>query len=134
LPIERTVRAFPIASWRGTLATLITLAFLASCGSVTATSAIGDAQHELDEAKGHEAEDNAPYEYTRAWAYLQKAKKLNGQGMYEQAAEYARVSQTASEKAIDVAHLAKDAKKRKEKFAPKTDEDKGAPSFTPSVR
>lgn len=139
MPFERPVRATPFRTWRGTAtlraaALLASAALLGACGSVTAASSISDAQHELDEAKGHEAEENAPYEYTRAWAYLQKAKKLNGQGMYEQAGEYARVSQVASEKAVDVARLAKDAKKRKDKFAPKTDEDKGPPSFTPSGR
>ncbi|MSP93229.1 MAG: DUF4398 domain-containing protein [Myxococcales bacterium] len=119
------------------LALLGSLALLGglACGSVSAASSISDAQQELDEARGQQADENAPYEYTRAWAYLQKAKKINGQGMYEQASEYARVSMTASEKALDVARLAKDSKKRKDKFSPTKDEDaprKGAPSFTPS--
>lgn len=102
------------------------------CGAVTASSNIGDATREFDEAKGLDAEKNATYWYTRAAAYLQKAKKLQGEGLYEQASEYARLSQTASEKALDVARLGKDTQKRKEKFAPKQDEGKKAPGFTPS--
>lgn len=103
------------------------------CGAVTASSNLNDARRELDEAHGLDAEKNAPYEYTRADTYFQKAKKLAGEGMYEQASEYARLSQNASEKALDVARLAKDRQKRKEKFAPKQkDEGKKAPGFTPS--
>ena len=68
---------------------------------------------------------------TRASAYLHKAKEMQGMGMYEQAGDYARQSQLAAEKALDVARLAKDRQKRKEKFSPK-DEPKDAPSFTPS--
>jgi hypothetical protein len=118
----------------GSLAAVLGLTVLAlGCGAVTSSSNIGDARRELDEAKGLDAEKNAPYEYTRADTYFQKAKKLAGEGMYEQASEYARLSQSASEKALDVARLAKDRQKRKEKFAPKQkDEGKKAPGFTPS--
>lgn len=129
-PFTRSAALAPFA-----LCAVLSVACAIGCGSVTAASSISDAQQELDEARGQQADENAPYEYTRAWAYLQKAKKLNGQGLYEQASEYARISMTASEKAVDVARLAKDSKKRKDKFSPKKDEDaprKGAPSFTPS--
>lgn len=93
------------------------------CGSVTAAGAIGDAQRSLDEAQGLEAEQNAPYEYTRAAAYLNKARELQGYGHYEQASEYARQSMQAAEKAQDVARLGKDKRKRLDKFAPKASDD-----------
>lgn len=103
------------------------------CGSVTAASTIGDAEHELAEAQGLQAEENAPYEYTRAAAYLKKAKELQGMGLYEQAGEYARRSHQDSQKALDVARLARDRQKRKERFAPpKAEPRKSAPGFTPS--
>jgi hypothetical protein len=119
------------------------------CGSVTAATSIGDATRDLEEAQGLEAEKNAPYEYTRADALLTKSKELRGRGKYEQAADFARQSQAASEKAVDVARLAQDRTKRREKFAPKAKEDRskgeprteeprkeeprrGPPAFTPS--
>lgn len=104
----------------------------AGCGSVTAAGSISDAEHDLDEARGLQAEENAPYEYTRAATYLHKAKEMRGIGQYEQASDYARLSQAAAEKALDVARLSKDRQKRKEKFSPKDKEEGGGPSFTPS--
>ena len=106
------------------------------CGPVTTSSLIGDASHDLGEAKSLGAEQNAPYEYTRAATYLHKAKELEGFGLYQQASEYARQSRVASEKANDVARLAKDREKRDERFgSPKdrgTSRPSGAPGFTPS--
>ena len=99
------------------------LTLVLGCGSVTVAGAIGDAQRSLEEAQGLEAEQNAPYEYTRAAAYLHKARELQGYGLYEQASEYARQSMQAAEKAQDVARLGKDKKQRLEKFAPKAPED-----------
>jgi len=101
-------------------------AFDLGCGSVSSQSAIGDALLELDEARGLGAEDNAPYEYTSAFMYLQKAKKLNGQGQYEQASEYASKSREVSKKSMEVTRLALDRAKRQEKFAPKKKDDDGA--------
>ena len=74
------------------------------------------------------------YYYTRAETFLEKAKECNGMGQYQVAATYARTSQEASEKALDVAKVGKDQAARREKFAPKkSDKDKkGGPGFTPS--
>ena len=109
------------------------------CGSVTAATSISDATRDLEEAQGLDAAKNAPYEYTRADTLLTKSKELRGRGKYEQAADFARQSQAASEKAVDVARLAQDRTKRREKFAPKAKEEprreeprKGPPAFTPS--
>jgi hypothetical protein len=89
------------------------------CGAVSTQQSLGDAQKQLDEAKKLEGEEFAPYEYTRAASYFQKAKKLNGEGLYEQSAEYAKLAQLAAEKAQDVARLGKERKVRLQKFAPK---------------
>jgi hypothetical protein len=89
------------------------------CGAVSTQQSLGDAQKQLEEAKKLEGEEFAPYEYTRAASYFQKAKKLTGEGMYEQAAEYAKLAQLSAEKAQDVARLGKERKLRLQKFAPK---------------
>ena len=89
------------------------------CGAVSTQQSLGDAQKQMDEAKKLEGEEFAPYEYTRATSYFQKAKKLTGEGMYEQAAEYAKLAQLAAEKAQAVARLGKERKLRLQKFAPK---------------
>lgn len=111
---------------RGKLALLVLL-LLGACGAVTTQQGIGDAGKQIDEAKKLEAEEFAPYEYTRATAYYQKAKKLTGEGMYEQAAEYAKAAQLSAEKAQDVARLGKERKNRLEKFAPKEPAAKPVP-------
>ncbi len=89
------------------------------CGAVSTQQSLGDAQKQLDEATKLEGEEFAPYEYTRAASYFQKAKKLTGEGLYEQSAEYAKLAQLAAEKAQDVARLGKERKLRLQKFAPK---------------
>ncbi len=133
---SRTARL--TAGWLAGLSLLASLG-LGGCGSVTASSSISDARHAVDEVNAHDGDKYAPYETTRATVYLQKAKKLQGEGMYEQATEYARISQTAAEKAVDVARLNEDREKRRQKFAPKDAgtrdrpaEPPKAPSFTPS--
>ena len=89
------------------------------CGAVSTQQSLGDAQKQIDEARKLEGEEFAPYEYTRATSYFQKAKQLTGEGMFEQAAEYAKLAQLAAEKAQDVARLGKERKLRLQKFAPK---------------
>jgi len=112
----------------------ITAALVTACGSVAATNAISDASRDLREARQHKADEYAVYYYTRADVYLQKAKKLNGMGQFQVAQEYARVSQDASAKSLDVAKINKDQAARRDKFAPKKDgkDPPPPPSFTPS--
>ena len=112
---------------------LLAAAALGGCGSVTTTGALNDAERQLNEARGIDADKYAVYEYTRADVYFQKAKKLAGEGQFEQASEYARASQNASEKSIDVARLNKDREARRAKFAPKPKDEapRKVPSFTP---
>lgn len=113
------------------LATLATVALCTGCGPVTTASVISDAEHDLSEVKSLNGPQNAPYEYTKAATYLHKAKELQGHGLYEQAATYARRSRLLSEKAVDVARLAQERGQRKAKFGAKP-KKKGPPSFTPS--
>ena len=100
-------------------ALILGASLLGGCGAVTTQQGLGDAKKQIDEATKLEAEEFAPYEYTRATAYYTKAKKLTGEGYYEQAAEYAKQAQLAAEKAQDVARLGKERKARIQKFAPK---------------
>lgn len=107
----------------------------AGCGSVGASTAIHDATRDLLEAKQQKADEFAIYYYSRAEVYLQKAKKLNGMGQYQVAQDYARVSQEACAKSLDVARINKDQASRRDKFAPKKDgkdSPGAAPGFTPS--
>lgn len=104
---------------------------MGACGPVTTASTVKDAEQDLGEARGLDAQRNAPYEYTKAASYLHKAKELEGYGLYEQASTYARRSRLMSEKAIDVARLARERNTRREKFGKKKKKN-AAPSFTPS--
>ncbi len=107
------------------------IAFAVACGPVSTASTIKDAEHDLSEARGLDAPKNAPYEYTKAAAYLHKAKELEGIGLYEQSATFARRSRLMSEKANDVARLARERSERSEKFGTKKKKD-AAPAFMPS--
>ena len=140
LPAETTLDAIasPPAARRISLqnAVLLQNAFLivalgmasVGCGAVTTQQGLGDAEKQIEEARKLEGEEFAPYEYTRATSYFQKAKKLTGEGMYEQAQEYAKLAQLSAEKAQDVARLGKERKGRLHKFAPKEPAAPRAPS------
>ena len=119
-------------SWKLAVCALLVAAMGAGCGPVTTASTIKDAEHDLSEARSLEAQQNAPYEYTKAASYLHKAKELEGYGLYEQASTYARRSRLMSEKANDVARLAQERNSRKAKFGKKKKGGDAPPSFTPS--
>lgn len=117
----------------GTLA-LVGAVLASGCGSVSAASSLSDAQELLDEAQGREAAKFAPYEYTRAATYLDKAKECNGMGQYEAAGDFASESQKAAEKAMQVARLNKEQAGRRERFAPtRKDPPKTRPGAAPGV-
>jgi hypothetical protein len=99
--------------------TSLALGFAPGCGAVSASTALNEASRDLREAQQQQADKFAPYHYTRAETYLRKAKELNGMGQYQVAGEYARVSQEASTKSLEVARVNKDQAARREKFAPK---------------
>jgi hypothetical protein len=101
---------------------------LAGCGSVSASSAISDATRDLRESEAQKAPEYAVYYYARAESYLAKAKECNGMGQFQVATEYARTSQGATEKALEVARAGRDQASRREKFAPKNGEREKAPA------
>ncbi len=117
------------------LALAVVLGGLMCCGPVTTATTISDASRELKEARANDAEKSAPYEYTKAAAFLHKSKELEGHGLYEQSSTFARRSRTMSEKAIDVARESTERQKRKQLFGGKGSKKKkkrNTPSFTPS--
>lgn len=116
---------------RASSAFWLVLLLLGACGPVTTASTIGDAERELKEARALDAEKNAPYEYTKAAAFLHKSKELQGYGLYEQSSTYARRSRLMAEKAIDVARLSAERQKRTERFD-KGQKKPAVPGFTPS--
>jgi hypothetical protein len=117
------MRAVPIR----TVAALLAVCALAGCGAVSASSALSDAQRGLEEARAQQADEFAPYDYTRADAFYQKAKACNGMGQYQIAASYARTSQDAATKSLDVAKANKEQAARRKKFAPTQDGKSPAP-------
>jgi hypothetical protein len=68
---------------------LLTIATLAGCGPVQSTSALIDADVEVEGARTAGAQANAPYEFTTAEAYLHKARELAGYSHYEASADFA---------------------------------------------
>ncbi len=129
LPCASAVSRAIFRPLRG-LSALLLIASLAACGPVSTQSVITDAEQDLNEVKGLEGDKNAPYEFSKAAAYLHKAKELQGHGLYEQAGTYARRSRLMSEKAVEVARLAQERTQRKDKFGSKK-KKKAPPSFTP---
>lgn len=110
----------PLRRWLARGALLgVALGAAAGCGAVSASTALNEAGRDLREAQQQQADKFAPYHYTRAETYLRKAKELNGMGQYQVAGEYARVSQEASTKSLEVARVNKEQAARREKFAPK---------------
>lgn len=71
------------------LLSLAAVATLAGCGPIQSTSALLDADVELEAARAAGAEAAAPYEYTAAEAYLHKAREEAGYAQYEASAELA---------------------------------------------
>ena len=71
---------------------------LASC---TAAGALGDARASLARAKEAGVDAKAPYEYSMAEAYLEKAQHETDEGDSTQAGNYARESSSWSQKAIE---------------------------------
>ena len=71
------------------LLALLGLTFVAGCGPVQSTSALIDADVEIEGARSAGAQAAAPYEITTAEAYLKKARELAGYSQYENAAVFA---------------------------------------------
>ncbi|MBI5607549.1 MAG: DUF4398 domain-containing protein [Deltaproteobacteria bacterium] len=123
-----TLRGNPCCKVAGVLGAAALALAAAGCGSVSASSAISDATRDLRESEAQKAPEYAVYYYARAESYLAKAKECNGMGQFQVATEYARTSQGASEKALEMARIGRDQTSRREKFAPKNGEREKAPS------
>jgi len=65
---------------------------LLGCGPIESTAVISDASVALSGAKTAEGDKYAPYEYTSAELFLQKAREERGYADYEVAIDYARKS------------------------------------------
>lgn len=70
------------------LATLAVVA-LAGCGPVRSTAALMDADVAIEAARAAGAPQSAPYEFTAAQAYLEKAREVSGYARYEAAERFA---------------------------------------------
>lgn len=71
------------------LLAMLVLASLAACGPVQTTSALIDADVELEGARAAGAAGAAPYEFTSAEAYLHQAREASSYSQYESAIGYA---------------------------------------------
>lgn len=96
------------------LATLLAIASLAplgGCGPVQSTSALIDADVQLEAARAAGARTSAVYEYTAAEVYLHKAREAQGRAQYEASARFAsraaELGRTARAKAAGTAGKAK---------------------------
>jgi hypothetical protein len=62
---------------------------LAGCGPIQSTAALIDADVELEAARAAGAPQTSPYEFTKAEAYLAKAREVSGRSQYEAATSFA---------------------------------------------
>ncbi len=76
------------------LATLLALAPLLACGPVRSTSALMDAEAQVEAARAAGARTSAAYEVTEAEIYLREAREADGRARYD---ESARLSARATE-------------------------------------
>ena len=86
------------------LLAFLLLAAAAGCGPVQSTSALIDADVELEGARAAGAATAAPYEFHSAEAYLHQAREKSGRAQYEEAIGYAvkarELAQGARKKAL----------------------------------
>jgi hypothetical protein len=71
------------------LLALLGLTLVAGCGPVQSTSALIDADVEIEGARAAGAQTSATYELTSAEAYLKKARELAGYSQFENSAVFA---------------------------------------------
>ncbi len=81
------------------LLALLGLTFVAGCGPVQSTTALIDADVEIEGARAAGAQTLATYEITSAEAYLKKARELSGYSQYENAAVFAAKAREAAKEA-----------------------------------
>jgi hypothetical protein len=100
------------------LLALLLLAALAGCGPVQATSALIDADVELEGARAAGAAAAAPQEFSSAEAYLHKAREKNGHAQYEAATTYAGRARELAQSARKKAQAAGNAPKEQPEATP----------------
>ncbi len=90
----------------------------AACGPVQSTAQLVDADRQLRAAREAGAESRAPYEWTAATLYLQKAREEVGHSSYEIAVQFAR---KAAQYAIEARERADAASPTPETQSPEED-------------
>jgi hypothetical protein len=75
---------------RQLLLALLALASLVGCGPIQSTSALIEADVDVEAARSAGAPASATYEYVGAEAYLHKAREEAGKGQYDSSTEFAR--------------------------------------------
>ena len=88
-----------VSAWTRRVTLLVLAVPLAGCGPILSTSLIIDAESKFAAAEVAEAQQFAPYEYTAAEHYLQKAHEEFGYADYGPAIDYAYKAADAAEKA-----------------------------------
>ena len=78
------------------------LCSLSACGPVIATSNIVAADAALEEARLLNAQRFAPYWYSSAELFLQKAREYDGHSEYQFASEFAGLALIRASKALDI--------------------------------
>ncbi len=81
------------------LLALLLLTATAACGPVHSTSALIDADVEIEGARAAGAATAAPYEFASAEAYLHKAREQSGHSRYESAIGYAAKARELAQQA-----------------------------------
>jgi hypothetical protein len=71
------------------LLSVLALAWLAACGPIQSTSALVEADVEIEAARAAGAPSSATYEFTAAEAYLRKAREEAGKSQYEPSTQFA---------------------------------------------
>jgi hypothetical protein len=89
------------------------LALLAGCGPIQSTSALIDADVELEAARAAGAQTSAVYEYTAAETFLHEARETQGRSQYEASARFAQkaagLAKSARQKALDASNKAEES-------------------------
>lgn len=95
------------------LLALIALASFAGCGPIQSTSALIDADVEMEAARAAGAATAATYEFTSAEAYLHKAREVAGRAQYEASSDFASkaadFARTARKKATEASNKSQEA-------------------------
>ncbi len=88
------------------------LALLAGCGPIQSTSALIDADVELEAARAAGAQTAAVYEYTAAEVFLHKARETQGLSQYEASSRFAlkaaELAKSARQKSIESSNRAEE--------------------------